>query len=226
MINESSLERVNPAELLDQISLPSDWEPMNVNQEYGFYDLKCDNPIYIKLKDDFLKSLNLPCKILSITRIQNPDLYIHFKSQENKLKRRFKNAPNNQYKYELYHGTKKENVNNIARYNFDWRLAGANVEALYGDGVYFSNSANYSNNYADKAPETNECYMFIASVLVGDYAKGERGLKRPPVKSVSQLSENNYYDSCVDDVNQPTIFVLFDFNHIYPDYLIKYSIES
>ena len=51
-------------------------------------------------------------------------------------------------KFDLYHGTREENVMGIIRSNFDWRLAGRNTEALYGDGVYFSSSANYSNEFA------------------------------------------------------------------------------
>lgn len=131
----------------------------------------------------------------------------------------------NNYKLNMYHGTREENVLGIARNNFDWRLSNKNVEALYGDGVYFSNSSNYSDDYATKSENDGEKNMFIASVLVGEYTQGCRGLKHPPVKSVSQNGEEIFFDSCVDDVLNPRIFVIFDFNNVYPSFLIKYKTE-
>lgn len=139
---------------------------------------------------------------------------------------------------ELYHGTREENVSGIVRSNFDWRLAGRNTEAVFGDGVYFSNSAKYAHTFAVKSAKSGVRHMFVASVLVGtEYVKGEVGMKRPPVKNTTQNNERGdlfvndstsevLYDCCVDDVNEPTIFVIFDFNQIYPSYLIKYEITN
>lgn len=129
-------------------------------------------------------------------------------------------------KRSLYHGTGEENVLKIAKSNFDWRLCGSNSEALYGEGVYFSTSARYSNDYA--ANNNGLRHMFLASVLVGDYTVGHKGLKRPPVKLISSSSSRGeiFYDCCVNNQLDPSIFVIFDFNHIYPTYLIKYTLST
>lgn len=129
-------------------------------------------------------------------------------------------------KLDLYHGTREENVMGIIRSNFDWRLSGRNREALYGDGVYFSSSANYSNEFAVASETTKIRHMFIASVLVGSFVKGAQRLKRPPLKRLDEKSGEVYYDSCVDDTVNPQIYVIFDFNNIYPSFLIKYKLKT
>ncbi|KAH9518840.1 hypothetical protein Btru_006378 [Bulinus truncatus] len=64
--------------------------------------------------------------------------------------------------------------------------------------------------------------MFVARVLVGRPTRGSSGLKRPP-----PIDENcplgKCYDSCVDSLESPKIFVVFDSNQCYPEYLIEYT---
>lgn len=62
--------------------------------------------------------------------------------------------------------------------------------------------------------------MFMARVLVGDYVRGREDYVRPPPKSVDGLC---FYDSCVDNKLNPSIFVIFEKNQIYPEYLIEYK---
>lgn len=61
--------------------------------------------------------------------------------------------------------------------------------------------------------------MFLARVLIGDYINGDSKYMRPPSKDGSYV---NLYDSCVDDTWDPKIFVVFDANQIYPEYLIDF----
>ena len=69
----------------------------------------------------------------------------------------------------LYHGTEDTVVDAICFQNFDWRLCGKNA-TLFGQGSYFSNSAAYSHDYTS-CNNSNIRYIFVASVLVGRYAK-------------------------------------------------------
>lgn len=62
--------------------------------------------------------------------------------------------------------------------------------------------------------------MFLARVLTGDFAAGDAKYMRPPSKDGSFV---NLYDSCVDNTGSPKIFVIFDANQIYPEYLIEFS---
>ena len=123
----------------------------------------------------------------------------------------------------LFHGTSPETVEAICKQNFDWRLHGKNA-TVYGEGSYFALNASYSDAYAKE--DVNSCrFMFVAKVLVGYYTKGHSSYRRPPQKDPSNPA-SDLYDSCVDDKSNPTIFVVFDTDQFYPEYIIKYSHES
>lgn len=84
-------------------------------------------------------------------------------------------------------------------------------------GSYFARDARYSHNYTG---DTDERAMFISRVLVGDFTIGSSDYRRPPSKDGGGI---NFYDSCVDDVMDPSIYVVFEKQQIYPEYLIQYK---
>ena len=95
--------------------------------------------------------------------------------------------------------------------------------AAYGDGVYFAKQAFYSRGYSKKGPR-GECYMYLAKVLVGKYTTGEQEMKAPPSRDKSK--PEILFDSVVDDADNPTIFVVFNDFHVYPEYLITFKINE
>lgn len=136
----------------------------------------------------------------------------------------------------LFHGTSSEFVEAICIHNFDWRINGIHG-ALFGKGTYFARDAAYSSRFCKddiKHGNTFQIHgvslqqrhlfrtyksMFLARVLIGDYINGDSKYMRPPSKDGSYV---NLYDSCVDDTWNPKIFVVFDANQIYPEYLIDF----
>ena len=116
--------------------------------------------------------------------------------------------------------TSPENVEAICKQNFDWRLHGKNATA-YGKGSYSALNSSYSDNYA-KEDSRGSKFVFVAKVLVGSYTTGQSSYRRPPSKEPSNPA-SDLYDSCVDDMSCPTIFVIFDTDQFYPEYIIKYS---
>ena len=66
--------------------------------------------------------------------------------------------------------------------------------------------------------------MFIAKVLVGKYTGGNSSLKKAPPLYPCAEPFGKCYDSCVDNIWDPKIFVIFDSAQAYPDYLIEYII--
>lgn len=88
-------------------------------------------------------------------------------------------------------------------------------------GSYFARDANYSDNYC-KAKD-DEKVMFVAQVLVGEYAVGNPIYTRPPAKLTGVLDT---YDSCVDRTVNPSVFVIFEKHQAYPAYLIFYREEK
>lgn len=55
--------------------------------------------------------------------------------------------------------------------------------------------------------------------MVGQYTKGLSHYRRPPAKDTL----GNLYDSCVNDVRNPSIYVVFDRSQVYPEFLITYE---
>lgn len=118
-----------------------------------------------------------------------------------------------------------------------FRLFSQVTLALSIAGTYFARDAAYSSRFCKddiKHGNTFQIHgvsmqqrhlfrtyksMFLARVLIGDYINGDSKYMRPPSKDGSYV---NLYDSCVDDTWNPKIFVVFDANQIYPEYLIDF----
>lgn len=119
---------------------------------------------------------------------------------------------------QLFHGTPTlDAVRGICANNMDFRRSGENVGAKYGKGSYFSTSSLYSHSYT-RVSENTCRFMFLARVLVGKYTLGEESFSFPPIREGLKR-----YDSCVNDQNNPQIFVIFDLAQSYPEYLMQYK---
>ena len=70
--------------------------------------------------------------------------------------------------------------------------------------------------YADP-DEYNTCRIIQCKVLTGEFTAGCQGMKVLPEKSPGVL-----YDSAVNDVSNPSIFVVFADYHMYPEYIVTY----
>jgi len=124
---------------------------------------------------------------------------------------------------QLFHGTRDEDVvRAIFRQNFDWRISGTAHDVVYGRGAYFARDACFSHKYSTSRNHGRYCWMFLARVLVGRTAVGKRDYVRPPPVDPAQL-HGDLYDSCVNSLDRPTIFVVFDTDQCYPEYVIAYS---
>ncbi|XP_072047675.1 protein mono-ADP-ribosyltransferase PARP12-like [Amphiura filiformis] len=158
------------------------------------------------------------CTIECIERVQNVDLWEDFCRKKDRLEKKYSGKKVREEP--LFHGTKQDVVEAICQQNFDWRLSGTRAGTLYGQGSYFHKKASYSNRYAE--PDLlNSKTMFMAKVLVGSFTQGNSTLRRPPPKDPSK-PHHALYDSCVDNETDPNIFVVFENNQVYPEYIIKY----
>ena len=92
------------------------------------------------------------------------------------------------------------------------------VGKAYGAGVYFARDASFSTRYA-KGTEGLRC-MYIARVLVGDSALGKPEMMVPPPRNASRPEIT--FDSTVDQIPSPSVFVVFYDNQCYPEYLIRF----
>ena len=85
--------------------------------------------------------------------------------------------------------------------------------------MYFARDASYSVSYTGVG--SGDRFMYLALVLVGQYCKGDSGIRAPPPKKPS--SPEILYESVVDNTENPTIFVVFNNTQCYPQYIITFQ---
>uniref|UniRef100_A0A3B3ZT69 Poly (ADP-ribose) polymerase family, member 12a n=1 Tax=Periophthalmus magnuspinnatus TaxID=409849 RepID=A0A3B3ZT69_9GOBI len=195
------------------VTVPSNWDKKAL-PEIGYKLVRLsDSALEYKMIVRLFTPTMPQRRITSIKRIQNPSLWKMFQWQKEQMQKR--NGANPVNEKHLFHGTDKSLVEAICEQNFDWRMCGVHGTA-YGKGSYFARDASYSHKFA-AGPRSK--VMFVALVLVGDYTKGQSQYVRPPAKGRGTA----LYDSCVDHVTDPSIFVIFEKHQIYPEYIIKYT---
>jgi poly [ADP-ribose] polymerase 10/14/15 len=62
--------------------------------------------------------------------------------------------------------------------------------------------------------------MYLVRALTGVFTRGDRSMIVPPYKDSVNFKE---YDSVVDNPSNPSIFVIFSDELVYPEYLITFK---
>ena len=91
-----------------------------------------------------------------------------------------------------------------------------------------SGHPSWSNNPLDEflGPRPKQTtQMFVARVLVGKFSGGSCKLRKPPALDPNSDPYGKCYDSCVDNIHMPKLFVIFDSAQAYPEYLIEYTYD-
>ncbi|CAI9714736.1 protein mono-ADP-ribosyltransferase PARP14-like [Octopus vulgaris] len=190
-------------------SVPDTWSPMGDKELFKIVPVT-NGPEYDDIQATFRR--NLPSyRIIKIERIQNKTLYHGYQV----LKRKFEvENPNITNEVDgLWHGTTERAVKGINESGFNRSYCGKNATA-FGEGVYFARDIQYSASDAYSTPDhhgTKRIYQ--CSVLAGRVMQGQRGLK--------VLQES--YNSAVDNIQTPNIYVIFHDFQAYPNYLITFS---
>ncbi|XP_051546598.1 protein mono-ADP-ribosyltransferase PARP12-like [Myxocyprinus asiaticus] len=195
-------------------ALPTHWnKALTPDTGYKRVSLQTTDGEYSEIKRLFKTTMS-GFKILRIERIQNKALWEVFQWQMDRMKKN--NGGRDVAEKKLFHGTDPKHVDVICQDNFDWRICGTHGTA-YGKGSYFARDANYAHKYT---VDSGTRSMFVCRVLVGDYTKGHSRYLRPPSKDGG---DTIFYDSCVNDICNPSKFVVFEKHQIYPEYLIEYK---
>ncbi|XP_058630360.1 protein mono-ADP-ribosyltransferase PARP12-like [Onychostoma macrolepis] len=198
-------------------ALPEHWDKaLTPETGYKSVTLQTTSAEYIKVKELFNRTM-VGFKILKIERVQNKALWEVYQWQKDFMKKH--NGGRDVTEKQLFHGTDSTHLDAICHNNFDWRICGTHGTA-YGKGSYFARDAKYSHSYTKDSGTRS---MFVCRILVGSYTKGESSYLRPPSKDGG---DTVFYDSCVNDVFDPSIFVVFEKHQIYPEYLIEYRDSS
>ncbi|XP_032077847.1 protein mono-ADP-ribosyltransferase PARP12-like isoform X3 [Thamnophis elegans] len=194
---------------------PSTWDQSALpDVGYKLVEVSNSSEEYHEIKMIFEKTME-DCIIHRLQRVQNPSLWQVFQWQKEQMKKLNRGKEIDERL--LFHGTSTSHLHDICGQNFDWRICGTHG-TLYGKGSYFARDACYSHAYCNSKKQAKT--MFVARVLVGDYVQGEASYVRPPPRPNQSSS---FYDSCVDDVLNPSIFVIFEKHQVYPAYVVEYE---
>lgn len=186
---------------------------------------------YQAVTNYFLKALynhSDGVEIVRIERIQNIPLWQSYAVKKQTMKTRVKEHPEhlvnnsdpNIERQWLFHGTTKDIAPKIVRQGFNRAFAGRNA-VVYGKGVYFARDASYSSHEAYSEPDDGGVQrMFLCRVAVGDWCKGKTGQLTPDTKNHNSLE---LFDSTVDNVQNPSIFVVYHDAQAYPEYLVSFK---
>lgn len=170
------------------------------SNKYKLSEIHHLHPEYVKVNEHFKASMK-NFKIEKIKKIENLELLDKFTRKKSQMKEEGSL---------LFYATSRANVDSICANNFDWALHETH-ETQYGKGSYFAKDAIYSHKNCPY--DAKNIVMFVARVLVGNFIEG----------NVSYMSPPQRYDSCVDTSLNPSVFVIFEKDQIYPQYVIEYT---
>ncbi|XP_005550959.3 zinc finger CCCH-type antiviral protein 1 isoform X3 [Macaca fascicularis] len=170
------------------------------SNKYKLSEIHHLHPEYVKVSEHFKASMK-NFKIEKIKKIENLELLDKFTRKKSQMKEEGSL---------LFYATSRAYVESICANNFDWTLHETH-ETKYGKGSYFAKDAIYSHKNCPY--DAKNIVMFVARVLVGNFIEG----------NVSYMSPPQPYNSFVDTRLNPSVFVIFEKDQIYPQYVIEYT---
>lgn len=182
------------------VFLPQQKPPSPPLSGYELLEINSYGPEYARVSEYFKLTMK-HVKIEKIKKLKNPQLWDSFQRRKMEMK---------VHETNLFCATHRAHVESICANNFDWILQGT-PDVTYGKGNYFTKDAITAHKSCQSDPKN--IVMFFARVLVGNAIEGKRSYTSPPA----------LYDSCVDSRLNPSIFVIFKKNQIYPEYVIEYT---
>ncbi|XP_058899223.1 protein mono-ADP-ribosyltransferase PARP10 isoform X1 [Kogia breviceps] len=164
---------------------------------------------------DTLDAAHGRIRVVQVERVLHPLLQQQYELHRERLEQCCDRRPAEQV---LYHGTSVATVPDICAHGFNRSFCGRNG-TLYGQGVYFAKRASLAvlDRYSPPDAEGHKA-VFVARVLTGDYGQGRRGLRAPPPRPPGHALLR--YDSAVDCLPRPGIFVIFHDTQALPTHLI------
>ena len=164
-------------------------------------------------------------RILAVWRIQNKELmrdFLHFGAR---LRRELTTEGKGGLlrSASLFHGTRNfSNVDTIAATGFDRNYSAAkDSTTAFGKGAYFAVSAAYSlRGYSCEHQALGGSLLFLANVWVAEHTRGDPSMLNPPFKRSSAFLR---YETTVDNVQAPSMHVVYRDGQSYPAYLIHFE---
>ncbi|XP_067947606.1 protein mono-ADP-ribosyltransferase PARP12-like [Watersipora subatra] len=148
---------------------------------------------------------------VKISRIENLILLAQYEAQKRKVEWLLATEKSTlPAERKLFHVTSKTAADKICEEEYNRSFAGSVYGTTLGSGTYFGTGAAV-------AAYRGEC-IFMAKVLTGKFYKGD--------SSVSGVNLSPKFHSTVNNVKNPTVFVVYHDAAAYPEYLIEVAAAS
>lgn len=165
----------------------------------SFEPIFMDNPDYDRLVKIVYASYPNAC-ILMLDRIVNPELQARYEAARAAM-----GADANEK--QVYHGSRSGAIAAIAQEGFKAQL---NRTSAYGLGSYFARDFAYSRNYSN-TDANGVSNMFFCNILAGKVCQSDPNQAIPAA-----------FDTGVDNVKRPSIYVVRDDAKALPVYLVRF----
>jgi len=214
------------------LSLSDLWESLG-RSDKKLYNVNRNCPEFPFVEKLFME--NMPnyrnSTITRVERVENGSLYDNYTAQRRIIVMTITKAPDtvssgmeNRFVKWLFHGTKQETIDNIVNSGYLPMLTDSPVGVIWGDGTYFVWDSKYSHDYTepknDVLTRQSQRKMLLNRVIVGEWVQGAPGMKLYPLAKGEKYRQCN---SLVNDVDDPSIFVIQHSNQAYPAYVITYT---
>lgn len=201
------LKKIDPEKEKNRLTFPVTFPSWSQTENIRRVSLPNSDNMYQFVEEKFLETINCDVQIKKIERVENKRLFVAYQRYKNDL------VDGESTEKFLWHGTKEEYVDSIIRYGFDWRLT---EHAAYGKGCYFAVNAEYSDSesYAT-ASQDGYKHMFLSYVVAGAYCVGKG--------SFTEVNIPDHLQSTVNDEDNPTIYVAYNDDQMYPAFVVVYK---
>uniref|UniRef100_A0A670IU48 Poly [ADP-ribose] polymerase n=1 Tax=Podarcis muralis TaxID=64176 RepID=A0A670IU48_PODMU len=164
---------------------------------------------------DTLEEMHNKIRIVKVEKLLHPLLYQQYQLKKVAL---LNVCGRRDVERLLFHGTTEESSREICLHGFNRSFCGKNA-TRYGHGVYFAVKAVVSvqEMYSPSSSDGNK-YIFVTRTLTGDYALGNPSMRAPPLREGDAVPRR--YNSTVDNLRNPGVFVIFNDTQAYPQHLI------
>lgn len=208
------------------LEVPETWEEVRDPLVAQFFRLE-DGDEKRCVVDAFMDSLDQKrVQVQYVERIQNVSMWQSYAVKRQTVLQREVASNHLASRFEriwLFHGTNRDFVGKIVQQGFNRSFCGKNA-TMYGKGVYFAKDSKYSASEKYSRPnEAGEQFMLLVRCVVGEYCLGRKDALTPDIRDEETLQ---LYDSTVNSLQDPSIFVTYHDAQAYPEYLVCFKSKS